>query len=179
MKDDKRDYQTDDHRTQQPEFTIPVEDVQVQFYNLNVGENKGRSGGRQDASKYQDAVCYDPIKLFNEELALSDIPFAFDSDFDEMKIENVKKVTIIHIFFSEYQLSAYLVILCFILLVFKYFIGDYIDEFFQVGREMLYHNDLAIAFAFLLLNDVRQAFTVCKQIECNRFIKPEEKERFK
>ena len=93
MKDDKKDYQTDDHRAQQPEFTIPVEDVQVQFYNLNVGDNKGRSGGRQDATKYQDPVCYDPIKLFNEELALSDIPFAFDSDFDEMKIENVRKVT--------------------------------------------------------------------------------------
>ena len=44
---------------------------------------------------------------------------------------------------------------------------------------MLYHNDLAIALAFLLLNDVLQAFTVCKQIECNKFIKPEEQEKFK
>ena len=56
MKDDKKDYQTDDHRTQQPEFTIPVEDVQVQFYNLNVGENKGKI-----VDEYTYAQFVDPI----------------------------------------------------------------------------------------------------------------------
>ena len=44
---------------------------------------------------------------------------------------------------------------------------------------MLYHNDYTISFAFLILNDVRQAFQICKEIECNQFIKPEEQGKYK
>ena len=58
------------------------------------------------------------------------------------------------------------------------FIIPYVN-YFQVGREMLYNDSLVISLTFLLFNDVKQAFTVCKQIESKAFIKPNEVERFR
>ena len=42
----------------------------------------------------QDIEEDEEIKLFegNEELVLTDIPYAFDCDFDEIRMENVRKV---------------------------------------------------------------------------------------
>ena len=87
--DPEEDLEADDPSGQRNETNLVVEDVTVTLYGLSV-----RNGQYQDASKYRDPVCYEDIRLFKEDLVLTDVPFAFDSDFAEMRIDNVIKVTL-------------------------------------------------------------------------------------
>jgi len=145
MSVDEKNYEADDPRRQLPDVTLDVEGVQITCFDsrLTLRESDNytidRNGGLRDANKYKDSSCYEDIKLFEEDLVLTDSPYEFDCQIEPMRIENVRKV----------------------------------------GREMLYHNDYTISFAFLILNDVRQAFQICKEIECNQFIKPEEQDKYK
>jgi len=93
MKVAETEYEADDPRGQRDDIHLEVEDVRVTLYNGITGRN----GQFQDASKYRDPVCYEDIRLFKDELVLKDIPYTFDCDnlfSAEMRIENVKKVTL-------------------------------------------------------------------------------------
>ena len=87
MSVDKTNYETDDPRRQLPDITLDVEDVQITYYNPTE-----RNRGLFDANKYRDSTCYEDIKLFEEDLVLTDSQYEFDCQIEPMRIENVRKV---------------------------------------------------------------------------------------
>ena len=92
MKVDEQQYQSDDtayYRIGNDSRNIEVED------RLRPGQalhHQGR-GLQQDASP-EVWRPEDEINLFeeDEELILTDLPFAFDNDFEEIRKENIRKV---------------------------------------------------------------------------------------
>ena len=98
---DEKYYEADDPRKQLPDVTLDVEDVQVTAFSsrLRLGGSENivarRNRGLQDATKYQDSSCYEDIKLFKEDLVLTDTPFTidnFDYNFNQIKMEDVRTV---------------------------------------------------------------------------------------
>ena len=98
MSVDEKNYEADDPRRQLPDVTLDVEGVQITCFDsrLRLRESDNytidRNGGLRDANKYKDSSCYEDIKLFEEDLVLTDSPYEFDCQIEPMRIENVRKV---------------------------------------------------------------------------------------
>ena len=98
MSVDETNYETDDPRRQLPDVTLDVEGVQITCFSshLRLGGSdynpNESTRGLLDANKYRDSTCYEDIKLFEEDLVLTDSPYEFDCQIEPMRIENVRKV---------------------------------------------------------------------------------------
>ena len=98
MSVDETNYETDDPRRQLPDVTLDVEGVQITWFSsqprLGGTDNDPieRNRGLLDANKYRDSTCFEDIKLFKEDLVLTDSPYEFDCQIEPMRIENVRKV---------------------------------------------------------------------------------------
>ena len=98
MSVDETKYEADDPSRQLKDVTLAVEDVQITYFSsrLRLSESDNytieRNGGLQDANKYRDSSCYEDIKLFEEDLVLTDSQYEFDCQIEPMRIENVRKV---------------------------------------------------------------------------------------